>query len=182
MDVLAYVAASLRTATVAALGGAGEVITCPPFAEDSLVAGQFIGRDLIVLNLHGEPNHDRWYGDGLRRAMSAAQLRTFDLRGAGVFAYNCFLGDPGHPMRTALFDAGAAWVIAGAGPNFGGEVNLQGADVLLRWLVCYLKRGWKVDRALAASKMWVRLTPRFTVKARRALADARAFELFWRGT
>ena len=180
MNVLAYVAASYRTATVAALRGAGEVITCPPFCEEMLPVEKFKHLDLLVLNLHGLPDHGHWYGDNLLVAMTAERVRSLSLYDVGVFGYNCFLGDPQHPMRAALKQAGAEWVVAGAGENFAGIKNMQGADVLLRWFLPKVMDGWPPEEALWFAKLMVLLTPRITKAARQALADAREFEIFWR--
>ena len=180
MNILAYTALTLRPATEQALRGAGEMITCPPFVENTLPFLTFMHRDLIVLNLHGLPDHPVWYGDGLRRAMTADGLRGFQLDSAGVFAYNCFLGDAKHPMMSALFDAGASWVVAGAGKNWGGETDVQGADVLLRWFLRSFRQQRNPDSALEYAKIATALTPRWSRQARLALADAREFKLFRR--
>lgn len=112
-----------------------EPLTCPPVCAAGFNPCWLAGDgerpwDLIYLDLHGQPGDTAWYGDEQIVALTEAQVRETDLGGAIVFAVNCYLADDDSPMMDALLDAGARYVIGGAGPNYGGKRAAIGAPLL----------------------------------------------------
>ncbi len=182
MKILAYTAQRYANVTQEAIGGQGIVLTCPPVTDTTLQPAWFYGNDLVVFNLHGLPNTPAWFGDDGVAALTAQTLALMDLRGAGVFAINCYLGDANHPMRDALQLARADWLVAGAGQNWAGHTMLEGADKLLQWFMRFWQRGMTPESSLEWAKRVMYLTPQVLIgKARHALEDASQFQL-WRWT
>jgi len=153
-------------------------------------ADKFQQADLVVFNLHGFPNSNVWTGgdgkdDGIP-ALRASTLSLLDLRNTGVFAINCYLGDSNAPMRTALFSAGAEWVIAGEGKNIAGVRRPGGADLLLKHFVALYERLTfirprpgtllKFAKSITATS-----APKNHSKQRAALKDTLAFSIFYQG-
>lgn len=186
MKIVAYAARRYAGATRKALGGQATLLTCPPTHDGNVDSKAFAGQDLVVFNLHGLLGTSAWFGgdgedDGIP-ALKSETLKRFKLNGAGVFAINCYLGDDKAPMREALEKAGAAWVVAGEGANFGGLDVPAGADVLLKWFANALTINPKLspETALASSKLAVQLfAPRRTPQERMVLADTLKFKV-WR--
>jgi len=109
--------------------------------------------DFIYVDLHGDPQGTVWYGDDEMVTVTARQLRQVDVTGTVVFAANCYVGDQDSPMRRALFQAGARYVIAGEGRNYGpADGPLYGAPLVGLWLRRFLSMGVSVPRALGAAK------------------------------
>lgn len=191
MKIVAYVARRYEHVTRRVLGTCGVILTCPPLHDADFEPALLSGYDLVVFNLHGFPNSPAWLGgdriDEGVPALKAATLAECDLGGAGVFAINCHLGDEDSPMRVALIEAGAGWIVSGAGVNYAGWRAPVGADVLLKWFVRVwawpLRLGLSVpapERALAWAKRFAaRSAPQETEEQRQALADALEFEV-WR--
>lgn len=133
MRVWAYCCASFATLTRRIVGR--EPLTCPPMRAEDFdplwLAGEADApHDLIYFDLHGRPGDAAWYGDERICAVTAEQVRSVRLRGATVFATNCYLADLDSPMLDALLDAGARYVIAGPGENPGGVQTMMGASLL----------------------------------------------------
>lgn len=180
MRILAYTAARYANVTREAIGGQVTMLTCPPLTDSQIKPDRFLGWNLIVFNLHGEPDTPAWWGDHYTPALTANTIKKMNLYGAGIFALNCYLGDEGHPMRDALYHAGAAWLVAGDGKNWAGRDDLQGADRLLRWFVRFWQNGMTPEKSLEWAKRIMFLTPQvFSGKTRKALEDAEEFKL-WR--
>ncbi len=182
MNIIAYTAKRYERATRRAVGRRAEVITCPPkndghFVEGKTSYGLFGNYNLAVFNLHGFPELPVWLGDKGIIAMKGETLSSQRHFAKGVFAINCYLGDPDHPMLQCLWDAGAEWVVAGDGLNYGGTILPAGADVLLRWFRRSLE-GRTPEAALERAKRWTRwFAPRLTSNQRLALRDALNFEV-----
>jgi hypothetical protein len=180
MRILAYTAARYANVTQEAIGGQVTLWTCPPLTDSRIDPDALRGYDLIVFNLHGEPDTPAWWGDQYTPALTANTIAKMNLYRAGIFALNCYLGDDDHPMREALYHAGAAYLIAGSGKNYGGHTVLQGADRLLHWYVRFLRKGMTPEASFVLAKKAMFWTPQvFSRKKRQALEDAREFQ-FWR--
>ncbi|KKM85569.1 hypothetical protein LCGC14_1287760 [marine sediment metagenome] len=182
MNVIAYTAKRYERATRRVVGRRAVVITCPPyddgyFVEGKIQYGLFGNYDLAVFNLHGFPNLPVWLGDDQLIAMKGSTLSSQRHFAKGVFAINCNLGDIGHPMLQCLWDAGAEWVVAGDGLNYGGTMWPVGTDILLRWFRRSLE-GKTPEQALVRAKKIARwVAPQFTADQRLALRDALKFEV-----
>lgn len=187
MNIVAYAARRYAEATRLAVGSGARLLTCPPVHDGIVDPAEFTGRDLVVFNLHGLPEVAAWLGgdgrDDQVPALKATTLRSFKLGGAGVFAINCHLGDTSSPMREALRDAGAGWVIGGPGVNFGGLNVPAGADVLLQWFIRSLRLSRMADpeQVLKLAKRALKLfsSPFMTPEQRRVLDDTLGFRV-WR--
>lgn len=161
-----------------------EPLTCPPMDSDEFDPRWLEGQDLILIDLHGEPGLDHWYAvvDGLGgipqrvMALRADQIRQADLGGAVVFATSCYLGEEGNPMLAALLDAGAGYVIGGAGKNYAGARKLAGAGLLALFFRMYLEAGADPVKALATGKTTLGLIG----KDAQVKQDTLAFQVFER--
>ncbi len=182
MNIIAYTAKRYEKATRRVVGRKAVVITCPPKTDDNFVEGKinydlFGNYSLVVFNLHGYPNIPVWLGDDALIAMKGSTLSSQPRFAKGVFAINCNLGDVDHPMLQALWDAGAEWVVAGDGLNYGGTNIPAGADVVLRWFRRSLEGRTPEDALVRAKKIARWLAPQFTSDQRLALRDALKFEV-----
>lgn len=180
--VFAYCAAEFEESTRKASGVAP--LTCPPVACDTFNPALLERRWLLYFDLHGLPERSVWYGDDGLPALTAEMIRMTDLRGTVIFAVNCYLADEGSPMLDALLDAGALYVIGGAGPNYGGATSAIGASYLgkrFRELMRFNNplRALRLAKALLVVRKW-----RDDVLCRRELVqaayDALAFRAFYR--
>lgn len=178
VKTLAYCAESFAESARRAAGVIP--LTCPPVSANRLDLDLFIGWDLIYFDLHGEPGVPWFWGDDLTPALSRWQLESVHLGGAGVFAVNCFLDEVNSPMLDALLGSGAAWVIGGAGENFGGRKRVVGAPLLFLWFRRFLSLGWTPTIALTWAKR--RLVLSLAGRHRQAARDALGFRLLVRGT
>lgn len=180
MRVLAYCTYRSREAVGRAVGVVP--ITSPPYsAADAGLASAFAGREFIYIRLHGMAQSDGvWYGeDHLGRyvpALSESDLRCLRLARPVVLLANCYGATD--PMVQALYDAGAAAVIAAPGLNYAHGVVVMGADVLARWLLAGLRFGLGLYEALWLAKWRLRLTARWSLADR----DALGFEVLHRGS
>lgn len=163
MRVFAYCARQFTKATRRAAGISPS--TCPPLSAETFWTQRaaIAAADLVYVDLHGRPGADAWYGDGGVVACTADQVRTLNLRGTVVFTVNCYVGDqsspgvPG-PMLEALLEAGAGYVIAGEGANYGPAGGpLYGAPLLGLWLRRFLSIGLTVPRAVGLGKRFAAL-------------------------
>lgn len=131
---LAFIESMRRVAGV-------EPVTCPPMTADDFDPKRLENHGLLLFDFHGLPGADYWYAEstgpgGIPErivALRADQVRQADLSGTMVFALSCYLGDPDNPMRQAFLDAGAQYVIGGAGENWAGQQRVMGAADLARW-------------------------------------------------
>jgi len=112
-----------------------------------------------------------WWGDGLAPALSVGTLRHVELRGAVVFASNCWL--PESPMLSVLLEVGASGVVGGSGTNYGGTQTMAGADILGLYFRRGLQVGLTAQNALDVAKLRLRL--KWPTLATR---DTLAFQLF----
>ena len=177
MRVLAYCAADYIAVTRRAAGV--EPLACPPLTAATFNPRWLENRDLLFFNLHSLPSVPALLGspNGLPVALKASQLEEVDLGGAVVFAEACFLGDAEHPMRKALFDAGASVVIAGPGRNYGSALDaVKGADLLGLWIRRILAAGMSVGVAMALARARLHWAARQSASAR----DALGFKVFKR--
>lgn len=157
----------------------------PPVDCCSLDLRMLEEQDLLYFDLHGEPGASWWRGDDGLIALTDAQIRSVDLRGAIVFAVNCYLADEASPMLEALLDAGARFVVGGQGRNWAGKRTLMGAGLLGLRFRRMLERDWEPMVALAVAKRWLKLlaaADRVMGKGEKAAAaqDALAFRAFYR--
>jgi hypothetical protein len=158
-------------------------VTCPPVNGESFDLAWLENQDLILIDLHGERGLDYWYAvadeGGIPQrivALRAEQIRLANLGGAVVFATSCYLGEEDSPMLAALLDAGASYVIAGAGENLAGERKVAGAGLLGLFFRMFLKAGESPLDALATAKdsLWL------VARNKQAREDALAFQAFER--
>ena len=173
MRVFAYCARRFAKATRRAAGVSPA--TCPPLSAETFWTqwAAIAAADLVYVDLHGRPGADAWYGDGGVVACTADQVRTLNLRGAVVFAVNCYVGDQTSPMLQALLEAGAGYVIAGEGANYGPAGGpLYGAPLLGMWLRRLLSIGLTVPRAVGLGKRFAALRG----GGRYVVEDVMAFE------
>ncbi len=146
------------------------------------------GHALLWFDLHGMPGVPWWQGDRGVIALTAQTVRRADLDGALVFALSCYLGERNSPMLEALLDAGARYVVGGAGQNWSNLTRPTGAGLLGLRFRQFLDRGADPLRALALAKRWLQLKMAFNrlagAKAGKMLADkdALAFRAYYRGT
>jgi hypothetical protein len=155
MRVFAYCAASFREATRRAAGV--EPLTCPPASAEHFERSWLEERDFLYFDLHGMPGEPFWYGDGGTVALRADQVGQCSLKGAVVFAANCYLADKDSPMMDALLQAGARYVVGGQGQNWAGGRTVYGASLLGMRLRQLLERGMDPLKAITLAKRWVRL-------------------------
>ena len=160
-------------------------LTSPPLAEATFDPSALEGADLLYLDLHGAPGVGEWYGDGHVVAMTAAQVAQARLAGAVVFATNCYLADAHSPMLDALLDAGARYVVSGAGENYGGAHTLLGASDLGYHFRRMLETGLAPLVALAAAKEilrleWLGAALTLDTDAQQAITDTLAFKAYER--
>lgn len=170
---------AMRAVVAGGLVGAPAVLTSPPVIDDNIVGDPTLLEDggVLVLNLHGRPLYETWFGDGDLPAIHATTLASLDLRGVGVFAINCYAGDDG-AMRRALWAARPDYVVSGRGINWGGAASPIGADLLLRWFLRGVARGMMAEAAIErAKRLTYLLHPRLTVMQREALRDTLEFTL-----
>jgi hypothetical protein len=139
-------------------------VCSPPYADELFNPIVLEGHDLLILNLHGERGDDMWYGESSDDflayrvpALSAKTLRMADLGGTVVFAINCWLADSDSPMLAALRDAGARWIIAGDGLNYGGRKALAGADILGLWLRVGMESGLSAKTSFRLARLALKL-------------------------
>lgn len=155
MQVLALCCREYEQATRKA---AGVDPLLPPFRERIVCENGF-----VYIDMHGY-REDRafWCGaDGPvpARVLTAAQVqRLCILSGSVVFATTCYLGDDDSPLRDALFDAGAAAVIAGAGVNYATGKRPAYAARLGQFVRYGLSLGFSAERALGLAKILVLYT------------------------
>lgn len=150
MNVWAYCCASFKESSRKAVGATS--LLSPPISTVDFDPTWLEGRDLIYLDLHGEPGAAFWCGDGGIVALTAGQVLQANLGGAVVYACNCYLADDGAPMMDALLDAGARYVIGGEGRNWANTKRPAGA-AWLGWRVRQLMQvGVDPLRALAMGK------------------------------
>ena len=181
MRIWAYCCASFAPSARKAAGV--DPVTCPPITVDDVLAHWDGPYDFVYIDLHGRPGDVQWYGDERIPALTADQVRGMDFEGAIVFAVNCYLGDDDSPMLDALLDAGASYVIGGAGENFGGARHLMGAPLLAMYFRRALRGSLDVLRALSLAKTvlrWGGLWPVPGGLGSQAVADALEFRAFVR--
>ena len=173
VKTLAFCAESFAESARRAAGV--EPMTCPPVSSHQFDPSWLEGWDLIYFDLHGGPGLPWFWGDHSVPALRSEQVLTSDLGGAGVFAVNCFLDETDSPMLDALLRSGAAWVIGGAGENYGGRRSLLGAPLLFRWFRRFLALGLSPAVSLTWAKR--RLLLSLGGRQRRAARDALAFRM-----
>jgi hypothetical protein len=108
----------------------------PPVSLDLVTPSLFGGYDLLYFKLIGVQGEPYWWNEDGYRVVSADVLSEADLSGAVVFSAACYL--PETPMLDALLDAGADYVIGGAGLNYYWPKEISGVDLLglmVRWLL-----------------------------------------------
>jgi len=173
VKTLAYCAESFRESARRAAGV--DPLTCPPVSSDTLDLDLFTGWDLIYFDLHGRLGFPWFWGDHSIPALKREQVESLNLGGAGVFAVNCFLNEDDSPMLDALLYAGAGWVVAGDGPNYGASRRLAGAPLLFRWFRRFLSMGFTPAVALTWAKR--RLLVSLVGPYRKAARDAMGFRM-----
>jgi hypothetical protein len=166
MNVFAYCAESFAQATQQAAGV--EPLTSPPVKAETFDPQWLVGHDLLFIDLHGEPGDAAWYGDYRIPALTATQVRSVDLRGTGVFATSCYLGDADSPMLDALLDAGAAYVIGGDSRNYAGETLMLGASLLGHHFRSWLSLGAGPRKALSLAKQMLKARMGLSIVRRKA--------------
>jgi len=178
MRVFAYCCASFEDITRKAAGV--EPLLSPPVSALSFNPCDLAGCDLLYFDLHGRPGQSYWWGDKRTIALTAMQIREADLRGTIIFALSCYLADSNSPMLDALLDAGARYVIGGAGKNWaGGRRSMLGAGLLGLWFRRLLSWGMPPLKALAWAKQRVRLSAMKRGK-RLAAKDTLGFRAYYR--
>lgn len=144
MKTVVYCAETYEQASRKAAGRNAIIFTCPPHHEHNLdaIRAAMQAADLILFNLHGLPDGAAWlaHRSGPPVAIRANQLASFDLSGAVIFVESCYTGDPDNPMHQALEKTGCRAIIAGAGENFGGSVEMAAAD----WLFWALRQAMQI--------------------------------------
>ena len=150
MKVFAYCCKSFEESVSKAAGVTPH--TCPPLTADQFDYKWLEGQDMLYFDLHGIPNDPTWYGDEREVALVAEQIRIADLSGSVVFAVNCYLADEDSPMMDALLEAGAKYVIAAPGENYGGTHSTRWASFLGLALRTMMQLGFDPLRALALAK------------------------------
>ena len=179
MNVFAYCAASFAPATRRIAGV--EPMTCPPINAVTFLQSNLRGHDLLYFDLHGAWEDCFWYGDDGQVALSMANLAGARLGDAVVVAANCYLAEADSPMLDVLLNAGASYVIGGAGENFANRITVAGAGLLALWLRRFMELGFGPLHALLWAKRRVRvelLNPRAGL--RRAAKDTLDFHAFYR--
>jgi len=170
-------------------------LSCPEFAK---AAGKAAGVppllpplplrlppcDFLYVDMHGVHNHALWYCER-GPVISALQVADWDLAGTVVFAANCYLADVGSPMLDALLKAGARYVIAGEGKNYGGRKQLVGSALLGKYVRKLMSLGVDPLDALAIAKTRLAIRPLFwrlfgRTKAEKAARDTLKFKAFYR--
>ncbi len=178
MRILAYTDARYLRATRRVVGPEAEVITSPPVFSYNFDADCLAHRDLIYLDLHGQPDSIYLYsGPGERQAaLSINWLRTVKLEGAIVFSTTCYL--PQTQFVRAFLEAGAGMVIAGDGQNFGTRKRLSGTQVLAQRFIRFLGEGEKPPAALVLAKEAMQRDRLLNFFDRQATRDALQFRTF----
>jgi hypothetical protein len=139
----------------------------PPVSLDLVTPSLFEGYDFLYIKLIGVQGQPYWWNEDGYRVVSADVLKETDLSGATVYAAACYL--PQTPMLDALLEAGAEYVIGGAGLNYYWPGRLSGVDLLglyVRWMV---ERGINPQTALAFGKarLWLKRPDKVTRDTKR---------------
>lgn len=179
MNVLAYCDKRYQVATRRVVGDEAEVLTSPPVHAADFQPDWLAGRDLIYLDLHGQPGSVYLYSgeDQDRAALHVDQVREVALDGAVVYATTCYL--PETPFVEAFLEAGASAVIGGGERNYGTRHRMSGAQVLAKGLLSALRTGYAVDDAFKRAKLWLQVDPLRWLVDRKATADTLQFKI-WR--
>ncbi len=165
MRVFAYCTLTAREAVEKATGV--RPLTSPPMLAQHFDPQRMEGYDLLYFRLHGfEDIPDTWFGEdgrgphlplalraaAIKRypAMTASQLDDVDLGGAVVVIANCYGADS--PLVAGFYQAGAAAVIAGSGPNLAAAQQVVGTDALVQALIAAMNWGFGVRRALILAR------------------------------
>lgn len=154
MKIQAYCTCSARRAVRAATGT--KPLTSPPLHIGRFDPAWLEGYDLLYFRLHGSPKGTVWFGDLKVPALNVDQVLGADLTGTTVVVANCY-GDQG-PITKALYTAGAVAVVAGPGKNLAARKRVVGVDLLVRWIIRLVRRGWSLNRAVQASRIRLRFT------------------------
>jgi hypothetical protein len=130
--------------------------------------------DLLLVFAHPNAAGNGWMNDAHRLIATADDVRRWPLRGTVVFLGVCY-GLENQAMLDALFEAGAAAVLAGPGDNYGGSAGvLAGADVLAMAFRGALEAGVPVRVAWHIARLYARLAVHQGIPG---AEDAQAFEL-----
>ena len=188
MEIFAYCGQSFEDATRRATGT--EPLVCPPQLAATFEPQWLEGHDLLYFDFHGLPGDDCWFEElpgtlPIRiPALNAEQIAEADLGGAVVIALTCYLGDEDSPMLDALLDAGARYVIGGAGQNWANRSGVTGAALLAREMIRHLA-DVEPPEALTRAKRRVRLdlianALRLNFGQVKAAKDTLGFRAFYR--
>jgi len=141
-----------------------EPLTFPP---TRFASGLIDGAEFVYVHLHGIPQQPFWYGDGFVTAVSEAELKLCNLRGAICFVANCY--GQSSRMVEALFKAGARAVAAGPGTNYTVPGWVRGADLLGQHFLAALQAGRSAPAAFDAARSKLTLRAIFSPIERDAL-------------
>ncbi len=167
MTVYAYCAESMRGSVLASTGV--EPDTCPSVSSETFMPTKLLGRDVVVLKLHGDFD-GIWYGDDWKPALSVAHFSGHRMHGTVIIAQTCYM--PASPFLPAMLATGAS-VVGGNGTNSGGYNIMVGSDWLVKYMLAGLDAGLSVQGALRYAK--VRVLLRGPTKENR---DALGFQLY----
>lgn len=172
--IFAYCDVRYVTATRKAAGGEASVFACPP-QLGGMTLDAFAHRieqsDLVLFNLHADPNIGYWFSSNGEAALTQAHLARCNLRAAVVFMINCHAGGS---MLDALKAARPRAIIGGQGENFGAQTLLAGADTLALWFRRGVQLGLNHRSALRLAQTRLRLGAQT-----RSVKDALRFEVLY---
>ena len=179
--IFAYCDQRYKVATKKVVGEGALIATSPPWLAHSVKPEWFTYKDIIYLDLHGEPG-SIYMWSGPEQDIPALNAKMFDqvsVGGAVIIASTCYL--PKTPFLRAFLEAGAEAVIGGDGKNWGNQRTLTGSQLLAADVIKALRAGVAVGEALQKAKHklsrnWRRFIGR--PKTRAAIADALEFKIF----
>jgi len=164
VKIVAYCAQTWEIATTKTLDvvvGEKKLYTSPPLDYSNINMKEMEDCSILVFNLHGMPRNPMWFGsgpNGMTLAIRDDMFNGLDLSKAIVIAENCFGEDPDtpeedSPMTTAIVKAGAKAIVGGTGLNYGGSYTSIGSDIIAKWTIWGLQKGWTVKWSLMVAKL-----------------------------
>lgn len=130
--------------------------------------------ELLFVFLHPGADGRSWVDERHQVVYTAEQIAELPLQGTVVFLGTCY-GLENTAILDALFQAGAAWVVAGPGDNYGGADGvLAGTDVLATAFRLALQAGATVPAAFETARQAAQVA---ALRNDPGAADALGFKL-----
>ncbi len=129
--------------------------------------------DLVLIYLHPSADGRAWVDAQGAPVLTLDQVQVLELGGSIIFVGACY-GLENERLLEALFAAGARAIIAGPGPNVGGQAGFAGADILATALRAALQIGLPLWLAWGIARTYVMVA---AVRQRPGAQDALEYQL-----